>query len=74
MFTVKVNFDDGYEQIVSAKDVDKRVIKTANTQSVEIHIHIDDTTSIVINNGEVYVMNENGKTVANFSTHVCLPG
>ena len=68
MFTARIIYPELQERIVEVRSVMKEQYDGWNTsnKTVRIRLEIDDNSDELVDEGEVYIMNENGKTVASY--------
>ncbi len=68
MFTVRIIYPNNTERIIEAKTVTKEVFPSkvaSESYSQQIRLELDyENTSEIVDEGDIYIMNENGKTVA----------
>jgi len=68
MFTARIIYPELQERIIEVHSVMKELYDGWNTsnKTVRIRLKIDDNSDELVDEGEVYIMNENGKTVASY--------
>jgi len=68
MFTARIIYPELQERIIEVQSVMKELYDGWNTsnKTVRIRLKIDDNSDELVDEGEVYIMNENGKTVASY--------
>ena len=68
MFTARIIYPELQERIIEVRSVMKELYDGWNTsyKTVRIRLKIDDNFDELVDEGEVYIMNENGKTVASY--------
>jgi len=67
MFTARIIYPNGVERVIEVDSVIKEITPSEDTNDYIVTIRLDSRgNSEIVTEGDVFVMNDNGKTVASY--------